>query len=196
MAAAWSFVRTLATMKPSALPDLPRPHQKPALVKCRSGLYYARMDTPKSLFEVSNALVNADSVTFSKSEAETAKRLNSQLLDICARAIAQASEAPPAIRDWRDLKTAREIMAAASGTDVQKPLVNFIFPPALDGQSSELPSYIRLSDISAAKPHGPPAPASPDELDALPAVALHAIAAHERTLEATGRGAGGRTASA
>lgn len=87
-------------------------------------------------------------------------------------------------------------MAAASGTDQQKPMLNLIFPPSLDGQSSELPSYIRLSDISAAKPAGQQAPAAPDELDALPAVALHAIEAHARTLEATGRGAGGRTASA
>ena len=87
-------------------------------------------------------------------------------------------------------------MAAASGTDTAKPLVNLIFPPALDGQSSEAPSYIRLSDITNAKGQGQTAPAIPEPFEALPAVALHAIAAHERTLDTTGRGAGGQTASA
>lgn len=87
-------------------------------------------------------------------------------------------------------------MAAASGTDTQKPLVNFIFPPSLDGQASEAPAYLRISDITAAKGQGQQAPAIPEPFDALPAVALHAIAAHERTLEATGAPGGGRTASA
>lgn len=155
------------------------------------------MESPKSLSDVAAATSHALSVeTPGSSNFKKAERLNAELLDICARAIAQASEAPPAIRDWRDLKTAREIMAAASGTDVQKPLLNLIFPPSLDGQSSELPGYVRLSDITNAKPHGSPAPAPPNQLADLPAVALHAIAAHARTLEATGRGAGGQTASA
>ena len=152
---------------------------------------------PPSLAEVAqNLSLVANETQSQQDEAKLAKSLNSKLLDICARAIAQASEAPPAIRDWRDLKTAREIMAAASGTDQQKPLVNLIFPPSLDGQSSELPGYVRISDITNAKPHGPPAPAAPDELADLPAVALHAIAAHARTLEATGTPGRGQTASA
>lgn len=155
------------------------------------------MNTPKSLSDVAAATSHALSVeTPGSSNFKKAERLNAELLKICERAIEQCSEAPPAIRDWRDLKTAREIMAAASGTDTQKPLVSLIFPPSLDGQASEAPSYIRLSDISAAKAQGQTAPAIPEPFDALPAVALHAIAAHERTLEATGRGAGGRTASA
>ena len=155
------------------------------------------MESPKSLSDVAAATSHALSVeTPGSSNFKKAERLNAELLDICARAIAQASEAPPAIRDWRDLKTAREIMAAASGTDVQKPLLNLIFPPSLDGQSSEAPTYLRISDITAAKPQGQPAPAAPDQLDDLPAVALHAIAAHARTLDTTGRGAGGQTASA
>lgn len=173
------------------------PHQKPALVKSRSGLYCARMESPKSLSDVAAATSHALSVESpGSSNFKKAERLNAELLKICERAIEQCSEAPPAIRDWRDLKTAREIMAAASGTDVQKPLLNLIFPPSLDGQSSELPGYVRLSDITNAKPHGSPAPAPPNQLADLPAVALHAIAAHARTLEATGRGAGGQTASA
>ena len=152
---------------------------------------------PPPLAEVAqNLSLVATETQSQQDEAKLAKSLNSKLLDICARAIAQASEAPPAIRDWRDLKTAREIMAAASGTDTQKPLVNFIFPPSLDGQSSESPAYMRISDITTAKPQGQPAPAGPDQLDDLPAVALHAIAAHARTLDTTGRGAGGQTASA
>jgi len=135
--------------------------------------------------------------TFSQAQiSKKVDHLNAELLKICERAIEQCSEAPPAIRDWRDLKTAREIMAAASGTDQQKPLLNLIFPPSLDGQSSEAPSYIRLSDITAAKPQGSPAPAAPDQLDDLPAVALHAIAAHERTLGTTGTPGRGQTASA
>lgn len=167
----------------------PRPHQKPALVKCRSGLYCARMDANPSLCEIAQ--------TFSQAQiSKKVDHLNAELLDICARAIAQASEAPPAIRDWRDLKTAREIMAAASGTDVQKPFVNLIFPPSLDGQASEAPAYLRISDITTAKPAGQQAPAIPEPFDALPAVALHAIAAHERTLGTTGGGGRGQTASA
>lgn len=94
------------------------------------------------------------------------------------------------------METARKVLAAASGTDVQKPLVNFIFPPSLDGQSSELPGYVRLSDITNAKTHGPPASAAPDQFDPLPAVAMQAIAAHARTLEATGAPGKGQTASA
>ena len=152
---------------------------------------------PPSLAEVAqNLSLVANETQSQQDEAKLARSLNSKLLDICARAIAQASEAPPAIRDWRDLKTAREIMAAASGTDVQKPLVNFIFPPSLDGQSSELPGYVRLSDITNAKAQGQQTPAAQDQLADLPAVALHAIEAHTRQLEATGRGAGGQTASA
>lgn len=152
---------------------------------------------PPSLAEVAqNLSLVANETQSQQDEAKLAKSLNSKLLDICARAIAQASEAPPAIRDWRDLKTAREIMAAASGTDTQKPLVNLIFPPSLDGQASELPGYIRLSDISATKAQGQQAPAIPEPFEALPAVALHAIAAHERTLEATGAPGRGQTASA
>lgn len=135
--------------------------------------------------------------TFSQAQiSKKVDHLNAELLKICERAIEQCSEAPPAIRDWRDLKTAREIMAAASGTDQQKPLLNLIFPPSLDGQSSEAPAYLRISDITRAKAQGQQTPAIPEPCDALPAVALHAIAAHERTLEATGRGGRGQTASA
>jgi len=147
------------------------------------------MDANPSLCEIAQ--------TFSQAQiSKKVDHLNAELLKICERAIEQCSEAPPAIRDWRDLKTAREIMAAASGTDTQKPLVNLIFPPSLDGQSSEAPTYLRISDITNAKGQGQQAPVIPEPFDALPAVALHAIAAHERTLEATGSGAGGRTASA
>ena len=147
------------------------------------------MDANPSLCEIAQ--------TFSQAQiSKKVDHLNAELLKICERAIEQCSEAPPAIRDWRDLKTAREIMAAASGTDVQKPLVNLIFPPSLDGQSSEAPAYLRISDITAAKPQGQTAPAAPDQFEPLPAVALHAIAAHARTLDTTGRGAGGQTASA
>lgn len=155
------------------------------------------MESPRSLSDVASATSHALSVeTPGSSNFKKAERLNAELLKICERAIAQASEAPPVIRDWRDLKTAREIMAAASGTDVQKPLVNLIFPPALDGQSSEAQGYVRISDITTAKGHGQQAPAMPEPFDALPAVALHAIAAHERTLEATGTPGRGQTASA
>lgn len=156
------------------------------------------MDTPKSLSDVAAATSHALSVeTPGSSNFKKAERLNAELLKICERAIEQCAEAPPVIRDWRDLKTAREIMAAASGTDVQKPMLNLIFPPSLDGQSTELPSYIRISDISAAKQQGQTAPAMPEPVEALPAVALHAIAAHERALEGTtGTPTGGRTASA
>ena len=155
------------------------------------------MESPKSLSDVAAATSHALSVESpGSSNFKKAERLNAELLKICERAIEQCSEAPPAIRDWRDLKTAREIMAAASGTDVQKPLVNLIFPPSLDGQASEAPTYLRISDITAAKPHGSPAPAAPDQLADLPAVALHAIEAHARQLEATGTPGGGRTASA
>lgn len=87
-------------------------------------------------------------------------------------------------------------MAAASGTDTQKPLVNLIFPPSLDGQSSEAPAYLRVSDITNAKAQGQQTPAIPEPFEALPAVALHAIAAHARTLEATGTPGRGQTASA
>ena len=142
------------------------------------------------------SLLELSEKTESLSDRKTAELLNSKLVEICRRAIEQASEAPPAIKDWRDMEPARKVLAAASGTDTQKPLLNLIFPPSLDGQSSEAPSYIRLSDISAAKAQGQQTPAIPEPFDALPAVALHAIAAHERTLEATGRGAGGQTASA
>ena len=155
------------------------------------------MESPKSLSDVAAATSHALSVeTPGSSNFKKAERLNAELLKICERAIEQCSEAPPAIRDWRDLKTAREIMAAASGTDTQKPLVSLIFPPSLDGQTSELPGYVRLSDITNAKPQGQPAPAGPDQFEALPAVALHAIAAHARTLDATGGGGRGQTASA
>ena len=165
------------------------PPSKARPCKREAGLYHARMDANPSLCEIAQ--------TFSQAQiSKKVDHLNAELLKICERAIAQASEAPPAIRDWRDLKTAREIMAAASGTDQQKPLVNLIFPPSLDGQSSELPGYVRLSDITNAKGQGQPAPAAPDQFDDLPAVALHAIAVHERTLGTTGRGAGGQTASA
>ena len=155
------------------------------------------MESPKSLSDVAAATSHALSVESpGSSNFKKAERLNAELLKICERAIEQCSEAPPAIRDWRDLKTAREIMAAASGTDTQKPLVNLIFPPSLDGQSSEAPTYLRVSDITNAKAQGQPAPAGPDQLDDLPAVALHAIEAHARQIEATGRGAGGQTESA
>lgn len=142
------------------------------------------------------SLLELSERTESLSDRKTAELLNSKLVEICRRAIEQASEAPPAIKDWRDMETARKVLAAATGTDVQKPLLNLIFPPSLDGQSSEAPSYIRLSDITAAKPQGSPAPAAPDQLADLPAVALHAIEAHARQLEATGTPGGGRTASA
>ena len=142
------------------------------------------------------SLLELSERTESLSDRKTAELLNSKLVEICRRAIEQASEAPPAIKDWRDVETARKVLAAASGTDVQKPLVNLIFPPSLDGQSSELPGYVRISDITAAKAQGQQTPAGPDQLDALPAVALHAIAAHERQLEATGTPGGGQTASA
>ena len=142
------------------------------------------------------SLLELSEKTESLSDRKTAELLNSKLVEICRRAIEQASEAPPVIKDWRDMETARKVLAAASGTDQQKPMLNLIFPPALDGQSSELPSYIRLSDISAAKAQGQQAPAIPEPFEALPAVALHAIAAHERTLEATGAPGRGRTASA
>ena len=142
------------------------------------------------------SLLELSERTESLSDRKTAELLNSKLVEICRRAIEQASEAPPAIKDWRDVETARKVLAAASGTDVQKPLVNLIFPPSLDGQSSEVSSYVRISDITHAKPQGQPAPAAQDQLADLPAVALHAIAAHERTLEATGAPGGGRTASA
>lgn len=174
----------------------------PAPIKTRpcingGGFYYARMNTPKSLSDVAAATSHALSVeTPGSSNFKKAERLNAELLKICERAIEQASEAPPAIRDWRDLKTAREIMAAASGTDTAKPLVNLIFPPALDGQSSEAQGYVRISDITHAKAHGQTAPAIPEPFEALPAVALHAIAAHERTLGTTGGGGRGQTASA
>lgn len=142
------------------------------------------------------SLLELSEKTESLSDRKTAELLNSKLVEICRRAIEQASEAPPAIKDWRDMETARKVLAAASGTDTQKPLVNLIFPPSLDVQSSEAPSYIRVSDITNAKGQGQQTPAIPEPIEALPAVALHAIAAHERTLEATGRGAGGQTASA
>ena len=142
------------------------------------------------------SLLELSERTESLSDRKTAELLNSKLVEICRRAIEQASEAPPAIKDWRDVETARKVLAAASGTDVQKPLVNLIFPPSLDGQSSELPGYVRLSDITNAKAQGQPAPAGPDQFEPLPAVAMHAIEAHARTLDATGRGAGGQTASA
>ena len=142
------------------------------------------------------SLLELSERTESLSDRKTAELLNSKLVEICRRAIEQASEAPPAIKDWRDMETARKVLAAASGTDVQKPLVNLIFPPSLDGQTSELPGYVRLSDITNAKPQGQPAPAGPDQFEALPAVALHAIAAHARTLDATGGGGRGQTASA
>lgn len=133
--------------------------------------------------------------TFSQAQdLETAKELNSKLVDICRRAIEQASEAPPAIKDWRDMETARKVLAAASGTDQQKPTLNLIFPPSLEGQASEAPRYLRISDISQAKPAGQQRPALAPVFDALPAIACDAVAAHAAALEeATGRGAGGRT---
>lgn len=132
--------------------------------------------------------------TFSQAQdLETAKELNSKIVDICRRAIEQASEAPPAIKDWRDMETARKVLAAASGTDVQKPTLNLIFPPSLEGQSSESPRYLRISDNFPAKQAGQQRPDLPPVFDALPAIACEAVAAHSRALmEATGRGAGGQ----
>jgi hypothetical protein len=142
------------------------------------------------------SLLELSERTESLSDRKTAELLNSKLVEICRRAIEQASEAPPAIKDWRDMETARKVLAAASGTDQQKPMLNLIFPPSLDGQASEAQGYVRISDITAAKAQGQTAPAIPEPFEALPAVALHAIEAHARQLEATGRGAGGQTASA
>lgn len=131
--------------------------------------------------------------TFSQAQdLETAKELNSKLVDICRRAIEQASEAPPAIKDWKDMETARKVLAAASGTDVQKPTLNLIFPPSLEGQSSEAPRYLRISDIYPAKSAGQHAAPATPAFDLLPAIACDAVAAHAAALEVTtGRGAGG-----
>lgn len=153
------------------------------------------METPQSLADMAATTSHALSVESPGSlNFKKAERLNSKLLKICERAIEQCEEAPPTIRDWRDLKTAREIMAAASGTDVQKPTLNLIFPPSLEGQSSEPPRYLRIPDISPSKPVGRAEVDHAPALDPLPPITLHAVAAHAAALEgATGRGAGGRS---
>ena len=151
-----------------------------------------------SLAQAAESLSLVANETQSQQEmALTAKALNLKLVDICKRSIEQAFEAPPVIKDWRDMETARKVLAAASGTDTQKPAFNLIFPPSLEGQSSEAPRYIRISDIIPANPLPSPAQSLAPVFDALPAIALHAVEAHSRALEeTTGRGGRGKSADA